>query len=243
MFFFAGYHDDCDDGARAAKMAADPPTNDAAWNNASYCLYPNGNGISAGRWPPDCWPTYDKKGKCSNQDRECDVADDCNRKAWWRAKYGIGECLAPHFDVDLAFYQKKDDGTTALVRTENHISYTPYLNVSWHLDGQADGLYYFVATDSTCGVTSTSPDVFLTSSQAPTPRPSDQPTSVPTAGRSTAATASRSTWPWPSRARTSRPRSRSSSARTARPRTRRARRRPTTRTTRAARSSRRSRPP
>ena len=52
MFFFAGYHDDCDDGARAAKMAADPPTNDAAWNNASYCLYPNGNGISAGRWPP-----------------------------------------------------------------------------------------------------------------------------------------------------------------------------------------------
>ena len=85
-------------------MAADPPTNDAAWNNASYCLYPNGNGISAGRWPPDCWPTYDKKGKCSNQDRECDVAEDCNRKAWWRAKYGIGECLAPHFDVDLAFY-------------------------------------------------------------------------------------------------------------------------------------------
>merc|ERR1719171_2933146 len=82
MFFFAGYHDDCDDGARAAKMAADPPTNDAAWNNASYCLYPNGNGISAGRWPPDCWPTYDKKGKCSNQDRECDVAEDCNRKAW-----------------------------------------------------------------------------------------------------------------------------------------------------------------
>ena len=181
MFFFAGYHDDCDDGARAAKMAADPPTNDAAWNNASYCLYPNGNGLGAGRWPPDCWPTYDKKGKCSNQDRECDVAEDCNRKAWWRAKYGIGECLAPHFDVDLTFYQKKDDGTSALVRTENHISYTPYLNVSWHLDGQADGLYYFVATDSTCGVTSTSPDVFLTSSQAPTPRPSDQPTSVPTA--------------------------------------------------------------
>merc|ERR1719460_2570989 len=186
MFFFAGYHDDCDDGARAAKMAADPPTNDAAWNNASYCLYPNGNGISAGRWPPDCWPTYDKKGKCSNQDREGDVAEDCNRKAWWRAKYGIGECLAPHFDVDLAFYQKKDDGTSALVRTENHISYTPYLNVSWHLDGQADGLYYFVATDSTCGVTSTSPDVFLTSSQAPTPRPSDQPTSVPTAAPSLA---------------------------------------------------------
>ena len=186
MFYFAGDHVDCDDGARGYKMTADPPINDAAWNNASYCLYPNGNGLGAGRWPPSCWPTYDKKGKCTNQDRECDVAQDCNRKAWWRAKYGIGECLAPHFDVDLTFYQKKDDGTSALVRTENHISYTPYLNVSWHLDGQADGLYYFVATDSTCGVTSTSPDVFLTSSQAPTPRPSDQPTSVPTAAPSLA---------------------------------------------------------
>ena len=124
--------------------------------------------------------------KFEKQYRECDVSEDCNRKAWWRAKYGIGECLAPHYDVDLTFYQKKDDGTSALVRAENHISYTPYVNVSWHLDGQADGLYYFVAADSTCGVTSTSPDVFLTSSQAPTPRPSDQPTSVPTAAPSLA---------------------------------------------------------
>merc|ERR1719171_193690 len=71
MFYFAGDHMDCDDGARGYKMTADPLINDAAWNNASYCLYPNGNGLGAGRWPPSCWPTYDKKGKCTNQDREC----------------------------------------------------------------------------------------------------------------------------------------------------------------------------
>merc|ERR1719359_1367215 len=82
MFHFAGDHMDCDDGARGYKMTAAPPINDAAWNNASYCLYPNGNGLGAGRWPPSCWPTYDKKGKCTNQDRECDVKEDCNRKAW-----------------------------------------------------------------------------------------------------------------------------------------------------------------
>lgn len=33
-----------------------------------------------------------KKGRCTNQDRECDVDHDCNLKAAWRAAYGVGTC-------------------------------------------------------------------------------------------------------------------------------------------------------
>ena len=45
--------------------------------------------------PPDAAAaptTPRKKGRCTNQDRECDVDDDCNFKKAWRAAYGIGTC-------------------------------------------------------------------------------------------------------------------------------------------------------
>ena len=43
--------------------------------------------------PPDAAAapaTPRKKGRCTNQDRECEVDDDCNFKKAWRAAYGIG---------------------------------------------------------------------------------------------------------------------------------------------------------
>ena len=45
--------------------------------------------------PPDAAAapaTPRKKGRCTNQDRECEVDDDCNFKKAWRAAYGIGTC-------------------------------------------------------------------------------------------------------------------------------------------------------
>ena len=51
---------------------------------------PSADGVST---PPDAAATPAtprKKGRCTNQDRECDVDDDCNFKKAWRAAYGIG---------------------------------------------------------------------------------------------------------------------------------------------------------
>ena len=53
---------------------------------------PSADGVST---PPDAAAapaTPRKKGRCTNQDRECEVDDDCNFKKAWRAAYGIGTC-------------------------------------------------------------------------------------------------------------------------------------------------------